>query len=215
MKLCDYIHTQLHKRIMLLDGGMGTMIQAYRLQECDYRGDRFKDFSHDLKGNNDLLCLTQPHLISDIHTAYLQAGADFIETNSFNSTAISLADYQMSDLAYEINLAAAKLARLATDKMSLITPEKPRFVIGILGPTNRTASISPDVNDPGFRNISFDELVTAYSDSIRGLVDGGVDSLMIETIFDTLNCKAAIFAIEKYFIQHKIRLARHDFRNDY
>jgi len=191
---------------MVLDGGMGTMIQGYHLQEEHYRGDRFRDFPYDLKGNNDLLSLTQPDIISEIHHAYLDSGADFIETNSFNSTAISLADYHMADLAYEMNLAAARLARKTADLMTRKTPAKPRFVIGILGPTNRTASMSPDVNDPGFRNIYFDELVRAYTDAVRGLVDGCVDFLMIETIFDTLNCKAAIFAIEQYFRNHGVRL---------
>jgi 5-methyltetrahydrofolate--homocysteine methyltransferase len=202
----DYCCSQLQKRIMILDGGMGTMIQRYRLNESDYRGKRFCDFPHDLKGNNDLLSLTQPDIITEIHTAYLKAGADFIETNSFNSTAVALADYHMSDLAYEFNLASARLARHAADAASRRSPEKPRFVIGILGPTNRTASMSPDVNDPGFRNISFDTLVSAYREAIRGLVDGRVDFLMIETIFDTLNCKAAIFAIEQYFALNNMRL---------
>lgn len=189
----------LKKRILLLDGGMGTMIQSHGLQEADYRGMRFADFPHLLKGNNDLLSLTQPKLIYDIHRAYLEAGADFIETNTFNSTSISLADYGMSDLAYEFNVAGAALARKAADEMS--TANHKRYVIGILGPTNRTTSLSPDVNDPGYRNVTFDELVIAYLEAIRGLVDGGVDVLMVETIFDTLNCKAAIFAIEKYFAQ--------------
>ncbi len=202
----EYCCLQLQKRIMILDGGMGTMLQRYRLQEADYRGERFRDFPYDLKGNNDLLCLTQPDIVQAIHSAYLDAGADFIETNSFNSTAISLSDYHMSDLAYELNLAAAKLARAAAEAKTRQTPEKPRFVIGILGPTNRTASMSPDVNDPGFRNIRFDDLVTAYSDAVRGLVDGDVDFLMIETIFDTLNCKAAIFAVERYFANQGVRL---------
>ncbi len=196
----------LQERILLLDGGMGTMIQRHHLQESDYRGQRFCDFAHDLKGNNDLLCLTQPHLIADIHRAYLEAGADLIETNSFNSTAISLADYNMSDLAYELNFAAAQLAHQAANEFTRKTPAKPRFVVGILGPTNRTASLSPDVNDPGFRNVSFDDLVKAYSEAIRGLVDGQADILMIETIFDTLNCKAAIFAVEKYFAERQLRL---------
>ena len=196
----------LKQRIMLLDGGMGTMIQAYHLQEADYRGTRFQDFPHFLKGNNDLLSLTQSHIITEIHRAYLNAGADFIETNSFNSTAISLADYHMSDLAYEFNFAAARLARQVADEITRLTPEKPRWVIGILGPTNRTASLSPDVNDPGFRNITFDQLVAAYEEATRGLVAGGVDVLMIETIFDTLNCKAAIFAVEKFFAEHQLRL---------
>ena len=195
----DKLKKALHNRILILDGGMGTMIQGYRLQESDYRGQRFADFPHDLKGNNDLLSITCPRVIQDIHEAYLAAGADFIETNSFNSTAISLADYHMSELAYEFNVASAKVARAAVDRYNQLTPEKPRFVIGILGPTNRTASLSPDVNDPGCRNVTFDQLVASYLDAVRGLMDGGVDLLMIETIFDTLNCKAAIFAIEKYF----------------
>lgn len=202
----QYLEQAIQRRILILDGGMGTMIQGYRLQEKDYRGDRFKDFPHDLKGNNDLLSITQPHIIREIHTAYLNTGADFIETNTFNSTAISLADYGMADLAYEFNLAGARLAREAAANVTRKTPDKPRFVIGILGPTNRTASLSPDVNDPGYRNVTFDELVKAYTDSVRGLVDGGSDLLMIETIFDTLNCKAAIFAVEKYFSDHQIRL---------
>lgn len=202
----DKLKQLLEERIMLLDGGMGTMIQSYHLEEADYRGKRFQDFPHPLKGNNDLLCLTQPDIVLEIHKAYLEAGADFIETNSFNSTAISLADYHMSELAYEFNFAAATLARRAVDEITQKTPHKPRFAIGILGPTNRTASLSPDVNDPGFRNVSFDSLVESYTDAIRGLVDGGAHILMIETIFDTLNCKAAIFAIEQYFDRHKITL---------
>lgn len=195
----------LRQGILLLDGGMGTMIQSYRLQEEDYRGKRFQDFPYDLKGNNDLLSLTQGDLICDIHRAYLEAGADLIETNSFNSTSISLADYHMADRAYEFNFAAAQLARTAANEFTKKTPQKPRFVVGILGPTNRTASLSPDVNDPGFRNIHFDELVTAYLEAVRGLVEGGSDLLMIETIFDTLNCKAAIFAVEKYFADKRER----------
>lgn len=202
----NYLEQQLKQRILILDGAMGTMIQNYRLQESDYRGKRFCDFPADLKGNNDLLCLTQPDIISEIHRAYLTAGADLIETNSFNATAISLSDYQMSDLAYEINVASAQVARQAADDFTHKTPDKPRFVVGVLGPTNRTASISPDVNDPGFRNINFDQLATAYTESIRGLVDGKVDLIMVETIFDTLNCKAAIFAIENFFINNNIQL---------
>jgi 5-methyltetrahydrofolate--homocysteine methyltransferase len=202
----SYLEQQFKQRIFVLDGGMGTMIQRYQLQESDYRGTRFSDFPHDLRGNNDLLSLTQPQIITEIHTAYLDAGADFIETNSFNSTAIALADYHMSDLAYEYNFASAQLARTATDLATTKTPLKPRFVVGILGPTNRTASLSPDVNDPGFRNVSFDELVEAYTESISGLVDGGAHILMIETIFDTLNCKAAIFAVEKYFADNNTQL---------
>jgi 5-methyltetrahydrofolate--homocysteine methyltransferase len=201
-----HLEHHLKNRILILDGGMGTMIQGYRLQESDYRGKRFADFPHDLKGNNDLLSLTQPDIITEIHTAYLEAGADLIETNSFNSTSIALADYHMQDLAYEFNLVSAQLARQAADRITQKTPDKPRFVVGILGPTNRTASLSPDVNNPGFRNVSFDELVAAYTESIRGLIDGKVDILMIETIFDTLNCKAAIFAVEHYFRTQGITL---------
>lgn len=204
--ITHWFKTICQQRILLLDGGMGTMIQTYRLQEEDYRGERFKDFSHSLKGNNDLLCLTQPQIIREIHRAYLDAGADFIETNSFNSTAISLADYHMSDLAYEFNVASARLARQVADEVTELTPTRPRFVIGVIGPTNRTASLSPDVNDPGFRNVTFDELVKSYFEATRGLIDGGADLLMIETIFDTLNCKAGIFAIEKYFSDHHIRV---------
>lgn len=196
----------LRERIMVMDGGMGTMIQSYQLQEEHYRGERFQDYAHPLKGNNDLLSLTQPQIITAIHRAYLEAGADIIETNTFNSTAIALADYHMSELSFELNKAGAELARQAADAMTKETPHKPRFVMGALGPTNRTASISPDVNDPGFRNTSFDELVSAYYEAVSGLVEGGVDILMVETVFDTLNCKAAIFAIEKYFIDHGCRL---------
>lgn len=206
MTLHNFLKEYLQKRILILDGGMGTMIQTHNLQEADYRGERFKDFTHLLKGNNDLLSITQPHIIADIHRAYLDAGADFIETNSFNSTAISLADYHMSDLAYEFNVTAARLARKVTDEVTALTPDKPRFVIGILGPTNRTCSLSPDVNDPGYRNVSFDELVNSYYDATRGLVDGGAHIIMIETIFDTLNCKAAIFAVEKYFTDYNVNL---------
>mgnify|MGYP000194450781 CR=1 FL=1 len=196
----------LQNRILILDGAMGTMIQSYKLEEADYRGTRFADFAHDLKGNNDLLALTQPHIIRAIHAAYLEAGADILETNSFNATSISMADYHMQDLVYELNVEAARLARSAADEYSAKTPGKPRFVAGILGPTSRTASMSPDVNDPGYRNVSFDELVIAYTEATRGLVDGGADILMVETIFDTLNAKAALFAVEKYFDAHGLRL---------
>jgi 5-methyltetrahydrofolate--homocysteine methyltransferase len=187
----------LEQRILILDGAMGTMIQSYKLQEEDYRGVRFKDWPHDLKGNNDLLCLTQPDLIREIHTLYLEAGADIVETNSFNSTTISMADYHLEGLVYELNLAAARLARDAANEMGRKTGAI-RFVAGVLGPTNRTASISPDVNNPGFRNITFDQLVMAYLEAVRGLVDGGADVLLVETIFDTLNAKAALFAIEQF-----------------
>jgi 5-methyltetrahydrofolate--homocysteine methyltransferase len=196
----------LEERILFLDGAMGTMIQRHKLEEADYRGERFADWPSDLKGNNDLLVLTQPHIIRDIHTQYLEAGADIIETNTFNSTRVAMADYGMEELAYEINVAAASLAREAARALSEQTPEKPRFVAGVLGPTNRTASISPEVNDPGFRNIHFDELVAAYIESTRGLVEGGADIILIETIFDTLNAKAAVFAVEQFFDDHDLRL---------
>ncbi len=192
----------LSRRILILDGAMGTMIQQYKLTEEEYRGTRFADFSAPgkelfLKNHNELLTLTQPHIISEIHEKYLAAGADLIETNTFGATAVALDDYHMSDLAYEMNVAAAKLARAACDKYS--TPDKPRFVAGALGPTPKTASISPDVNDPAARNVSFDQLVAAYLEQTRGLVEGGVDVLLVETIFDTLNCKAALFAIDTFF----------------
>src|SRR5690242_11864138 len=182
-----------------MDGAMGTMIQREGLGEADYRGERFADWESDLKGNNDLLSITQPDIIRAIHTAYLDAGADLIETNTFNAQRISLADYGMEDLAYELNLESARLARQACDAMNAKTPDRPRWVLGALGPTNRTASISPDVNDPGARNVTFEELVEAYLEQARGLVDGGADILLIETIFDTLNAKAAIFAVETLF----------------
>ena len=187
------------KRILVLDGAMGTMIQRYKLTEADYRGERFREFHIDIKGNNDILCITRPDIISAIHKEYLEAGSDIIETNTFNGTAISQADYEMSDLAYEINLEAAKIAKAAADEYTAQDPSKPRFVAGALGPTSKTASLSPDVNNPGFRAITFDELVDAYYDQTKGLVEGGVDILLVETIFDTLNCKAALYAIDKYF----------------
>ncbi|GAB1721102.1 MAG: methionine synthase (B12-dependent) [Nitrosospira sp.] len=196
----------LSRRIVLLDGAMGTMIQSHKLQEADYRGARFADFPHDLKGNNDLLTLTQPQIIRSIHTAYLEAGADIVETNTFNSTAASMSDYHMQDLVYELNFAGAQLAREAAQAMEAQTPDKPRFVAGVLGPTTKTASISPDVNDPGFRGITYDDLVQDYSESIRGLVDGGADILLVETIFDSLNAKAALFAIDQYFETQGIRV---------
>jgi 5-methyltetrahydrofolate--homocysteine methyltransferase len=182
------------ERILIIDGAMGTMIQRHKLTEADYRGSRFKDWPRDVKGNNDLLVLTQPKIIQEIHELYLAAGADIIETNTFNAQIVSMADYGMEDLAYEINIEAAKLARAAADAYNHRTPEKPRFVAGAVGPTNRTASISPDVNDPGFRNITFDELREAYAEQVRGLITGGADIILIETIFDTLNAKAAGFA---------------------
>ena len=187
----------LTERILILDGAMGTMIQTYKLDEADYRGERFADWPSDLKGNNDLLSLTQPQIIRDIHTAYLEAGADIIETNTFNANSVSMADYGMEALAYEMNLESAKLARAAADAYS--TPDRPRFVAGVIGPTNRTASISPDVNNPGYRNIHFDDLRDSYTEALKGLVDGGADIILVETIFDTLNAKAALFAIDEYF----------------
>ncbi len=189
----------LTDRILILDGAMGTMIQSYKLEEADYRGDRFQDHPCDLKGNNDLLSITQPKIIRDIHTAYLEAGADIVETNTFNSTSIAMADYQMESLVYELNKTGAQLAREAADAVSENTPGKPRFVAGVLGPTNRTASISPDVNNPGFRNVYFDGLVEAYTEATKGLLDGGSDLILIETVFDTLNAKAAVFALETLF----------------
>jgi 5-methyltetrahydrofolate--homocysteine methyltransferase len=196
----------LAHRILMLDGAMGTMIQSYKLNETDYRGSRFADFPHDLKGNNDLLTLTQPQIIHAIHTGYLEAGADIVETNTFNSTAASMSDYHMEDLVYELNFAGAKLAKEAVQAMEAKTPDKPRFVAGVLGPTTKTASISPDVNDPGFRGITFDQLVADYSVSISGLIDGGADIILVETIFDTLNAKAALFAVDQYFEDHGIRV---------
>jgi len=194
------------KRILMIDGAMGTMIQRYKLDEEGYRGVRFKDWDRDVKGNNDLLVLTQPQIIGKIHEEYLEAGADILETNTFNAQRISLADYGMEDLAYEINVAAAKIARAAADKWNKKTPDKPRFVAGAVGPTNRTASISPDVNNPGFRNVSFDELREAYKEQIRGLMDGGSDIILIETIFDTLNAKAAGVATLEVFEEKGVEL---------
>lgn len=187
------------KRILILDGAMGTEIQNHKLEEADYRGELFADWHCDVKGNNDLLVLTQPELIYNIHCDYLAAGADIIETNTFNATTIAMADYDMESQSKEINLAAARLAKKACDEFTAKTPDKPRFVAGVLGPTNRTASISPDVNDPAKRNVTFDELVEAYMESTEALLAGGADIILIETIFDTLNAKAAIFAVESVF----------------
>ncbi|MGZ5410448.1 MAG: methionine synthase, partial [Aeromicrobium sp.] len=195
----------LRDRILILDGAMGTMIQRHKFTEAHYRGERFRDWPSDVQGNNDLLTLTQPEVISSIHHEYLAAGADLIETNTFNAQVISLADYGMEELAYELNFESAKLARDACDTVTAETPDKPRYVVGALGPTNRTASISPDVNDPGKRNVTFDELVAAYHLQASGLVEGGADILMIETVFDTLNAKAAIFAVETLFEERRRR----------
>jgi 5-methyltetrahydrofolate--homocysteine methyltransferase len=194
------------ERILIIDGAMGTMIQRHKLDEAGYRGERFKDWPRDVKGNNDLLVLTQPRIIQDIHEQYLAAGADIIETNTFNAQRISMADYGMEDLSYEINVAAAKLARAAADKYTKLTPDKPRFVAGAVGPTNRTASISPDVNNPGFRNVTFDELREAYKEQVKGLVEGGADIILIETIFDTLNAKAAGLATLEVFEELGVEL---------
>jgi 5-methyltetrahydrofolate--homocysteine methyltransferase len=200
------LEQQLAKRILVLDGAMGTMIQAYKFEEEDYRGSRFSDWHCDVKGNNDLLVLTQPEIIKDIHRQYLAAGADILETNTFNSTTIAMADYDMESLSAEINLVAAQLARETADEFNRQNPEKPRFVAGVLGPTNRTCSISPDVNDPAFRNVTFDELKDAYIESTKALIEGGSDIILIETIFDTLNAKAAIFAVETVFDELQLRL---------
>lgn len=196
---CMTIRETLAKRILVIDGAMGTMIQRHKLTEADYRGTRFKDWHTDVKGNNDLLCITQPEIIIGIHKLYLEAGADIIETNTFSSTVIAMADYDMQSLAYELNTAAAKCARIAADSYTAQNPDKPRYVAGAIGPLNKTLSLSPDVNNPGYRAVSFDEVVEAYYEQIGGLVDGGVDILLVETIFDTLNAKAAIYAIKKYF----------------
>ena len=192
----------LKERILVIDGAMGTMIQRHQLAEADYRGERFKDWPSDVKGNNDLLNLTQPGIIIGIHKQYLEAGADIIETNTFSSTVIAMADYEMQSLAYELNVAAARCARKAIEEFNAAQHENDRreaWVAGAIGPLNKTLSLSPDVNNPGFRAVSFDEVVNAYYEQVKGLVDGGVDLLLIETIFDTLNAKAAIFAIKKYF----------------
>ena len=199
----------LKERILVLDGAMGTMIQARKLGEDDYRGAPacgLGGHACDLKGDNDLLALTQPDVVRSIHDAFLEAGADIIETNTFNATRIAQADYRLEGRVREINLAAARIARECADAWTARTPEKPRFVAGALGPTNRTATISPDVNDPGFRNVSFDELRAAYAEATAALVEGGVDLLLVETVFDTLNAKAALFAIDEYFEQKGVRL---------
>ena len=186
----------LEDRILVLDGAMGTMLQNYAFQEKDFRGKRFADFPVSLQGNNDLLSLTQPQAIKEIHAKYFEAGADIVETNTFSSTSIAMADYQMENLVYELNYESAKVAKEVADSFTAKEPQKPRFVAGSIGPTNKTASLSPDVNDPGFRAITFDQLVDAYSEQTEALLDGGVDILLVETIFDTLNAKAALYAIE-------------------
>ena len=194
------IRDLLNDRILVIDGAMGTMIQRYKLEEADYRGERFSNWHTDVKGNNELLCLTQPQIIKEIHKQYLQAGADILETNTFSAQRISMADYQMEELSYEMNIASATLARQAIDEFNRETGNTmPRFVAGAIGPMNKTLSLSPDVNNPGFRSVTFLEVADAYTEQVRGLVEGGVDLLLIETIFDTLNAKAAIYAIKKYF----------------
>ena len=194
------IQETLKKRILVIDGAMGTMIQRHKLTEADYRGTRFANWPSDLKGNNDLLCITQPAIVTGIHLQYLEAGADIIETNTFSSTSIAMADYDMQDLAYELNVAAAKCVRNAIDQYKSKHPNATeKYIAGSMGPLNKTLSLSPDVNNPGFRAVTFDEVVLAYTEQIRGLVDGGVDIILIETIFDTLNAKAAIFAVKEYF----------------
>ncbi len=206
MSNTELLKQQLSQKILFLDGAMGTMIQGYKLEEKDFRGERFAQWDVDLKGNNDLLSITQPDIIKAIHSAYFEAGSDIVETNTFNSTSISMADYHMESLAYELNVAAARVARQAAEEYTAKTPDKPRFVAGVLGPTARTASMSPDVNDPGFRNVFFDDLVVAYKEATLGLIDGGADIILIETVFDTLNAKAAIFAVEEVFeeLGHKL-----------
>ena len=199
------IRAALKKRILIIDGAMGTMIQRHKLQEEDYRGVRFKDWHTDVKGNNDLLSITQPEIIIGIHKEYLEAGADIIETNTFSSTVIAQTDYDMQSLAYELNVASAKCARIAADEYTAKDPAKPRFVAGAIGPLNKTLSLSPDVNNPGYRAVTFDEVAAAYTEQIKGLVDGGVDIILIETIFDTLNAKAAIYATKNYFRKHNLR----------
>ena len=191
------IHKAISERILILDGAMGTMLQRYNFSEEDFRGERFKDFPHPLKGNNDLLSLTQPQAIKDVHRQYFEAGADIVETNTFSGTTIGMADYHLEDLVYELNYESAKLAKEVADEFTAKNPDKPRFVAGSIGPTNRTASMSPDVNDPGYRAVTFDDLRIAYKQQVNALIDGGSNILLVETIFDTLNAKAALFAIEE------------------
>jgi len=200
------LYDVIKERILVLDGAMGTMIQTYNLKEEDFRGERFKNYLSPLKGNNDLLSITQPQIISEIHKKYLESGADILETNTFSSNSISMADYNMEDLVYELNFESTKIAKKLTDEYNIKDPSKPRFVAGSIGPTNKTASMSPDVSDPGFRAITFDELVISYTEQIKGLVDGRVDILLLETIFDTLNAKAALFAIDTYMENNKLNI---------
>lgn len=196
----------LKERILVLDGAMGTMLQRYDFSEQDFRGNRFKDWPMSLKGNNDLLSITQPEAISEIHRQYFEAGADIVETNTFSSTSVAMADYKMEELVYEMNLEAARIARKVADKFTAEEAEKPRFVAGSIGPTNKTASMSPDVNDPGFRAITFEDLRLSYAEQVEALIDGGVDLLLVETVFDTLNAKAALFAIEEIKASRQIEV---------
>jgi 5-methyltetrahydrofolate--homocysteine methyltransferase len=198
------IQEAIKNRILVLDGAMGTMLQRHNFSEEDFRGERFKEFPYSLKGNNDLLSITQPEAIREVHKLYFEAGADIVETNTFSGTTIGMADYHLEDLVYELNFESAKIAREVADEFTAKNPEKPRFVAGSIGPTNRTASMSPDVNDPGFRAVTFDDLRIAYKQQVEALLDGGVDLLLVETIFDTLNAKAALFAIEEVKDERKI-----------
>ena len=198
------IQEAIKNRILVLDGAMGTMLQRHNFSEEDFRGERFKEFPYSLKGNNDLLSITQPEAIREVHKLYFEAGADIVETNTFSGTTIGMADYHLEDLVYELNFESAKIAREIADEFTAKNPEKPRFVAGSIGPTNRTASMSPDVNDPGFRAVTFDDLRIAYKQQVEALLDGGVDLLLVETIFDTLNAKAALFAIEEVKDERKI-----------
>ncbi len=202
----ESIYKVLENRVLVLDGAMGTMIQRYKLKDSDYRGERFASHPIDLKGCNDLLSLTKPNVISEIHQAYLEAGADIIETNTFNATSVSMADYQLEPIVYEMNVASAKIAVAEAEKFTALNPNKPRFVAGAVGPTSKTASMSPDVNDPGFRAVSYDQLKDSYKEQVRGLIDGGVDLLLVETIFDTLNAKAALYAINEILAERNLRL---------
>ena len=206
MKNSEKLYSELGKRILVLDGAMGTMLQRYNFQEEDYRGERFKDWPSPLKGNNDLLTLTQPQAIEEIHRKYLEAGADIIETNTFSGTTVAMADYHMEDLVRELNVESARIARKVCDEFTANDPGKPRFVAGSIGPTNKTASLSPDVNDPGFRAITFDELRVAYRQQAEALLDGGADILLVETVFDTLNAKAALYAIDEIQEDRKISI---------
>lgn len=206
MKNTAALYKALNERILVLDGAMGTMLQRYKFSEEDYRGERFKDWEYSLKGNNDLLSLTQPQAIEEVHRKYLEADADIIETNTFSGTTIAMADYHMEELVYELNYKSAKIAKKICDEFTNRNPDKPRFVAGSMGPTNKTASLSPDVNDPGFRAITFDELRIAYKQQAEALLDGGSDILLVETIFDTLNAKAALFAIDEIQEERNIKI---------